>query len=229
MRSCGPRTIRSDEWRTDREWATHPFPYLIDPARRRSRASLKCRNVHPSDESHHQGRSADAGRSQEGRGPTKGRSRRHHGHGPWATIPKTWRSVRSAGFDVSGQQCRIAVVDDAVDTRHAEFAGRVAGQWDAATGAESSIPSGWQPHGTKVAGLALAGGIEVTGVAPAALLLAVRVSALSTHDSATRAKQTEFGGPPSMARTSSAARGGRNLTRRADDFPITRGTPSTGP
>jgi subtilisin family serine protease len=75
----------------------------------------------------------------------------------------------------------IAVVDDAVDTRHSEFAGRVIGEWDASSGAPSSRPSGWQPHGTKVAGLALAGGISVTGVAPAALLLGVRVSALTTH------------------------------------------------
>jgi subtilisin family serine protease len=75
----------------------------------------------------------------------------------------------------------IAVVDDAVDTRHTEFAGRVVGEWDAASGAQSSRPSGWQPHGTKVAGLALAGGISVTGVAPAALLLGVRVSALTTR------------------------------------------------
>ena len=75
----------------------------------------------------------------------------------------------------------IAVVDDAVDTRHCEFAGRVSGEWDAATGAHSSLPVGWQPHGTKVAGLALAGGVEVTGVAPTARLLAVRVPALSSR------------------------------------------------
>jgi subtilisin family serine protease len=73
----------------------------------------------------------------------------------------------------------VAVVDDAVDTRHTEFAGRVVGELDAASGAQSSRPSGWQPHGTKVAGLALAGGITVTGVAPTALLLGVRVPALT--------------------------------------------------
>jgi subtilisin family serine protease len=75
----------------------------------------------------------------------------------------------------------IAVVDDAVDTRHREFAGRVAGQWDAATGIPSSIPNGWEPHGTKVAGLALAGGESVRGVSPGALLLGVRVPSLSTN------------------------------------------------
>ena len=80
---------------------------------------------------------------------------------------------------MSSTSVTIAVVDDAVDTRHSEFAGRVVGQWDAATRAPSSLPRGWQPHGTKVAGLALAGGIEVTGVAPTAQLLAARVPALS--------------------------------------------------
>ncbi len=75
----------------------------------------------------------------------------------------------------------IAVVDDAIDTRHEEFAGRVAGAWDASTGARSALPRGWQPHGTKVAGLALAAGIRVTGILPSARLLAVRVPALSTH------------------------------------------------
>jgi len=75
----------------------------------------------------------------------------------------------------------IAVVDDAVDTRHPDFAGRVAGEWDAATRAPSSIPRGWEPHGTKVAGLALAGGDTVVGVAQTALLLGVRVPALSTR------------------------------------------------
>jgi subtilisin family serine protease len=74
----------------------------------------------------------------------------------------------------------IAVVDDAVDTRHTEFAGRVAGAWDAASASPSSLPKGWQPHGTKVAGLALAGGPTVIGMAPTARLLAVRVPALAS-------------------------------------------------
>ncbi|MEP6495681.1 MAG: S8 family serine peptidase [bacterium] len=75
----------------------------------------------------------------------------------------------------------IAVVDDAVDTRHPDFAGRVAGEWDAETRAPSCLPRGWEPHGTKVAGLALAGGDTVSGVAPTALLLGVRVPALSAR------------------------------------------------
>ena len=72
----------------------------------------------------------------------------------------------------------IAVVDDAVDTRHSEFAGRVAAEFDASTGERSAIPRGQQPHGTKVAGLALAGGPEVEGTAPNARLLAIRVPSL---------------------------------------------------
>jgi len=73
----------------------------------------------------------------------------------------------------------VAVVDDAVDTRHNEFAGRVAAAFDASTGERSALPRGRQPHGTKVAGLALAGGPEVNGIAPNARLLAVRVPSLS--------------------------------------------------
>jgi len=89
-------------------------------------------------------------------------------------------SPRRPTRPVTQHAVTIAVVDDAIDTRHEEFAGRVAGEWDAATGSHSAIPIGWQPHGTKVAGLALAGGIAVRGVAPSASLLAVRVPALST-------------------------------------------------
>jgi subtilisin family serine protease len=87
----------------------------------------------------------------------------------------------AAHFSAAYNDVTIAVVDDAVDTRHAEFDGRVAAEWDAATGAPSSKPQGWQPHGTKVAGLALAGGPTVAGVAPDARLLAVRVPALASR------------------------------------------------
>lgn len=89
-----------------------------------------------------------------------------------ATEPSTATPVR-------GEGATIAVVDDAVDTRHPEFAGRVVSAWDASTGGASSLPRGWQPHGTKVAGLALASGIHVSGLAPAARLMGVRVPALT--------------------------------------------------
>lgn len=99
--------------------------------------------------------------------------------GSWRTTPHSRGGGARCGEAPSSRAVTIAVVDDAIDTRHDEFAGRVAGEWDAATGAPSARPIGWQPHGTKVAGLALAGGIRVTGVAPSAQLLAVRVPALS--------------------------------------------------
>jgi subtilisin family serine protease len=78
-----------------------------------------------------------------------------------------------------GEGVTVAIVDDAVDTRHPEFAGRVASAWDVSDGSASSLPRGWQPHGTKVAGLALAAGIHVSGLAPAARLMGVRVPALT--------------------------------------------------
>lgn len=75
----------------------------------------------------------------------------------------------------------VAVVDVAIDTRHPEFVGRVVHGRDVATGTTSTLPSGWQPHGTEVAGLVLAAGIHVQGMAPAAHLMGVRVPALATH------------------------------------------------
>jgi subtilisin family serine protease len=96
-----------------------------------------------------------------------------------AAVPRS--RARRSTERVSRNAVTIAVVDDAIDTRHEEFAGRVAAEWDASTGVPSAIPRGWEPHGTKVAGLALGGGIRVSGVLPSARLLAVRVPALSTH------------------------------------------------
>lgn len=94
---------------------------------------------------------------------------------------ETFPRAGSPLFTGSGSRnvVTVAVIDDAIDTRHTEFAGRIIGEWDAASGAQSSRPAGWQPHGTKVAGLAVAGGPTVTGVAPNARLLAVRVPALT--------------------------------------------------
>lgn len=74
----------------------------------------------------------------------------------------------------------IAVVDTAVDTRHPEFEGRVVTGRDTALGGSSPVPVGWQPHGTEVAGLALARGLKVRGMAPNANLMGIRVPALGT-------------------------------------------------
>lgn len=73
----------------------------------------------------------------------------------------------------------IGVIDDAVDTRHPEFHGRVLEGYNAGTESGGPLPEGWEPHGTKCAGVALAGGRVVTGLAPEALLMPVRVPSLS--------------------------------------------------
>src|SRR3954467_11542158 len=77
-----------------------------------------------------------------------------------------------------GAGITVAVLDDAVDTRHPEFAGRVGLTKDIADGSDSVLPRGWQPHGTKVAGLVLAAGIKVRGAAPQARLMAIRTPGL---------------------------------------------------
>lgn len=71
----------------------------------------------------------------------------------------------------------VAVVDEGVDEQHPEFAGRViAGYRPWTLGRPSDVR---RSHGTKVAGVILAGGRAVTGIAPRALLLPVAVPALS--------------------------------------------------
>lgn len=100
---------------------------------------------------------------------------------PTRSIPWSLRLIRAerAWESTRGDGIVIAVLDDAIDTRHPEFEGRVLRSYDADTGAEDALPRGWEPHGTKCAGLALAGGLAVSGVAPEALLMPVRVPALA--------------------------------------------------
>lgn len=86
--------------------------------------------------------------------------------------PAAWRLTRGANVTV-------AVIDQQIDTRHPEFDGRVLAGRDFASGSGLNVGQGWEPHGTKCAGLALAGGIRVTGVAPEARLLPVKVPALA--------------------------------------------------
>jgi len=98
---------------------------------------------------------------------------------PAATDLALTISDRSPRSNVgSGAGVTIAVLDDAVDTRHPEFDGRVGLTIDIADGGSSVLPRGWQPHGTKVAGLALAAGIKVRGAAPEAQLMAIRTPGL---------------------------------------------------
>jgi subtilisin family serine protease len=98
---------------------------------------------------------------------------------PELTWPRTDDSRPDRVEFGQGAGVTIAVIDDAIDTRHPEFTGRVDTGYDVSTGGNSTLPDGWQPHGTKVAGLALAGGIKVRGVAPHARLLPVRVPSLA--------------------------------------------------
>lgn len=65
-----------------------------------------------------------------------------------------------------------------MDVGHPEFQGRVAGARDVVEQTDDARPRGWEPHGTQCAGVACAGGVRVSGVAPRAELLAVRVSTL---------------------------------------------------
>jgi subtilisin family serine protease len=79
-----------------------------------------------------------------------------------------------------GANAVVAVVDEAVDVHHhPEFVGRVLPGNDEARQAAGDGSYVHRPHGAKVAGIALANGPHVTGVAPEAQLLPVAVNALS--------------------------------------------------
>lgn len=86
-------------------------------------------------------------------------------------VPAAWDHARGDG-------AVIAIIDDAVDSAHPEFAGRIVSPRDISTGAGAARGVEWEPHGTKCAGVACAGGSRVFGVAPGALLMPVRVPSL---------------------------------------------------
>ena len=71
----------------------------------------------------------------------------------------------------------VAVIDEGIDEHHPEFAGRVIPGYPPRTLGRSNDVR--RSHGTKVAGVILAGGREITGIAPRAFLLPVVVPALS--------------------------------------------------
>ncbi|HEX7121634.1 MAG TPA: S8 family serine peptidase [Gemmatimonadaceae bacterium] len=85
-------------------------------------------------------------------------------------------SLAQAWTQTRGDGVVVAVVDEGIEVdHHPEFDGRVLPGWQS-TGRDRA---GWHPHGTKVAGLAVAGGMHVMGMAPHALLLPVNVPALA--------------------------------------------------
>jgi subtilisin family serine protease len=71
----------------------------------------------------------------------------------------------------------VAIVDEGTDEQHPEFAGRVIAGYPPRTPGRSH--DGRRSHGTNVAGVILAGGQAVTGIAPRAFLLPVAVPTLS--------------------------------------------------
>jgi subtilisin family serine protease len=90
-------------------------------------------------------------------------------------IEDIWAETRGAGVVV-------AVIDEEVDVRgHPEFLGRTLPGYNDSSSDYWSGADVLRPHGTKVAGLALAAGVEISGVAPDALLLPVGVPVLGTR------------------------------------------------
>jgi hypothetical protein len=80
-----------------------------------------------------------------------------------------------------GAHAVLAVVDDDVDVDgHPEFHGRTLPGYGTPVGSRPAERFTWRPHGVEVAGLAVANGSHVIGLAPDAALLPVAVPALRT-------------------------------------------------
>lgn len=88
-------------------------------------------------------------------------------------LEAAWNLTKGGGV-------RIAIFDDGVDIDHEEFVGKVTGGYDYYDNDNDPRPVGFDKHGTACAGVALAkgnNGVGVSGVAPDALLVPVRVYA----------------------------------------------------
>lgn len=86
-------------------------------------------------------------------------------------------NVEEAWKHTQGEGVIIAIIDDGVDIDHPEFGGRIVAPRDVALDSNDPRPKGINDnHGTCCAGVALAGGIEASGIAPKALLMPIRNS-----------------------------------------------------
>jgi thermitase len=73
---------------------------------------------------------------------------------------------------------KIAVLDEGVDTKHADLKGRIVGTYDALSRTANQQPNAWDGHGTACAGLAAAipNKIGVRGIGGGCSILAVRIA-----------------------------------------------------
>lgn len=86
--------------------------------------------------------------------------------------------IHAMGY--KGRDITVAIVDDGLDTQHPAFAGRILGGFDfgdndADFSMDANCPE--QSHGTGVAGIAVGGGGNITGVAPEANIVFYKVGA----------------------------------------------------
>lgn len=86
-------------------------------------------------------------------------------------------NVEEAWKYTQGEGVIVAIIDDGVDIDHPEFAGRIVSPRDVALDNNDPRPKGINDsHGTCCAGVALAGGVAASGIAPKALLMPIRNS-----------------------------------------------------
>ena len=90
-------------------------------------------------------------------------------------------NVAKAHKVTKGKGITIAIIDDGVDIDHMEFniPGKVVGSRDVTVGSNDPRPKYWdENHGTACAGVAVAAGINASGVAPEAKLMPIRLASV---------------------------------------------------
>jgi len=90
-------------------------------------------------------------------------------------------NVAKAHKVTKGKGITIAIVDDGVDIDHMEFniPGKVVGSRDVTVGSNDPRPKYWdENHGTACAGVAVAAGLNASGVAPEANLMPIRLASV---------------------------------------------------
>jgi subtilisin family serine protease len=73
-------------------------------------------------------------------------------------------------------EVRVAVLDEGVDTEHPSLAPAVVAELDTVAGSRRALPDGDDAHGTACAGIVLSRDAAVSGLAPLASLVAVRIA-----------------------------------------------------
>lgn len=145
-----------------------------------------------------------------------------------ARVNEAWTTTRGRS-DV-----RICVIDDGVDTGHAEFGGRIVWQFDYSRFTSDGTPKhSSDNHGTCCASVATAAGRRAFGAAPSCSLMAVRMGRFASSDEARMFSEVADAGADVISCSWGPTDGDGpfplpDVTREAIDYCVERGRDGKG-